>query len=124
MNADTLLLRQVHPTQYPKGELSSGAFRPTKDDQKLSTYDGDLISAEASHAHYVETYKALSCGVWGVSTGEVHGIGLTSVPDPLPESPCHAVVDFVVVPENTTERGLAKLLRDRAEARGCLYTPT
>jgi hypothetical protein len=38
-------------------------------------------------------------GVWGISGTEVAEIGLTGQPDPLPDSPAHALVNFGGTPE-------------------------
>ena len=47
MTGATLLLRQIHPNLVQDGFASSLAFRPNDSDQGLmSTYDGDLITAE------------------------------------------------------------------------------
>ncbi len=57
MQPATLLLRQVHPTWLKDGQVLSLAFRPfPKDAGLLSVYDGDLITAEASHTHLRETW--------------------------------------------------------------------
>ena len=95
MNYQTLLLRQVHPNFLPEGELSSQAFYPfPKDRGRLSVYDGDQISAEASYHHYTRDLECSSAGVWGVNCGEVASAGLTSQPDPITNSPAHAYIDF------------------------------
>jgi hypothetical protein len=122
MNPETVLLRQVHPKFLPEGKLSSQTFFPfPKDDGKLSFYDGDLISAAASFRHYTEHLKLESAGVWGVSCVEVDDVGLKSQPDPLPDSLAHALVDFGKKTDKEY-RKLAKLLKQFALERGCLYT--
>jgi len=122
MNPDTtVLLKQVHPEFIPEGNLSSQAFVPfPKDEGTPSYYDGDLISPEDSHRHYTKTFALESHSVWGVSSGEVTAEGLTCRPDPQENSPAHAVVDFSGQPAKTF-RKLAKKLKARAIARGCLY---
>jgi len=47
---------------------------------------------------------------------------LSSQPDPLPDFPAHAVIDFGKASINEC-RKLAKRLRAFAVARGCLYSP-
>ncbi|GMU43727.1 MAG: hypothetical protein IT479_01085 [Xanthomonadales bacterium] len=121
MNDDTLLLRQVHPQFLKDDQLTSQAFFPfPKDNGRLSVYDGDQISAEASYRHYTEALGFQSQGVWAVSGAESAGVGLAHVPDPLTESPAHAVIDFGQRPEKEC-RKLAKRLRDHAVQRGCLH---
>ena len=121
MNDQTLLLRQVHPSFLPDGELSSQAFFPfPKDDGKLSAYDGDQISAEDSHQHYTGSLGLESVGVWAVAGEEVVSIALAYRPDPIAESQSHAVVDFGVLVEKEC-RELAKKLKKFAVDRGSLY---
>jgi len=123
MSPETVLLRQVHPAFIPEGQLTSQAFMPfPKDDGKLSVYDGDQISAEASHRHYTEVLGNASDSVWGVSCAEVSSTGLTSAPDPMSNFPSHSVIDFSAEPANQFRR-LAKKLKTLALARGCLHAP-
>lgn len=121
MNDRTLLLRQVHPNFFPDGEVSSQAFVPfPKDDGKLSTYDGDQITAEASHQHYTVNLGLESVGVWAINGEEAASIGLTYQSDSVAGNRAHAIVDFGVLPEKEC-RKLAKRLRKFAVDRGSLY---
>ena len=123
MNAETLLLRQVHPDFVGENLISSQAFTPfPKDEGLLSVYDADLILAEQSYQHYTENLKFSSAGVWGVLCAEAAVLDLSSRPDPLGNFAQHAVIDFTAHSTKTT-RKLAKKLRDLAVARGCLYAP-
>jgi hypothetical protein len=123
MKADFHLLRQVHPRFYSDGQLSSQAFFPfPKDKGKLSVYDKKLISPARSFEHYTQKQGLESVGVWGVSNTEVIETGLTSEPDPLPDSPAHALINFGNV-SNKECRKLAKKLKMFAVAHGCLYSP-
>ncbi|MBI3147476.1 MAG: hypothetical protein HYZ17_03065 [Betaproteobacteria bacterium] len=124
MNGQTLLLRQVHPNFLPEGILSSQAFYPfPKDHGRLSVYDGDQISAEASYCHYTDDLGNPSAGVWGVKCDEVTHAGLASQPDPIiPASPAHAYINFGQRADKEC-RKLAKKLKEFAIARGCLHTP-
>lgn len=123
MKIDSLLLRQIHPNFFPSGQLSSQAFLPfPKDEGRLSVYDGKLISPAQSFEHYTQKLSLQSSGVWGVSNVEIIETGLTSEPDPLPDSPAHALINFSNVPNNQWRR-LAKILRRFAVTRGCLYSP-
>ena len=123
MNDQTLLQRQVHPNFVPDGELSSQAFYPfPKDNGRLSVYDSDKISPEASFRHYSVDLGYSSAGVWGVDCGEVAGAGLTSQPDSIPNSPAHAYIDFGQRVDKEC-RKLAKKLKEFAAARGCLHKP-
>lgn len=123
MNSTTILLRQVHPHFVENGEPTSQAFVPNKEDAgNLSVYDGDRIEPAASYVHYTETLGNRSAGVWGVTCGEVEEAGLRSAPDPLEHFPEHAVVDFTAHSAGRY-RALAKKLKAKAVARGCLHAP-
>jgi hypothetical protein len=124
MNDQTLLLRQVHPNFFHNGVVSSQAFSPSpKDVGKLSVYDGDQISPEASHQHYTKNLGLESVGVWAVKGGEVVSTGLTHQPDPTEKNPAHAVIDFGSRTDKQCRR-LAKLLKKFALERGSLYRTT
>lgn len=121
MTPQTVLLRQVHPSFIPDGQLTSQAFMPfPKDQGKLSVYDGDQITAAAAFDHYTANLGNAAAGVWGVTCGEVTSCGLAGLPDPLEDFPSHAVIDFTAEPERNF-RKLAKKLKVYALARGCLY---
>jgi len=118
-----MLLRQVHPTFIPDGQLTSQAFMPfPKDEGKPSVYDGDQISAVDSYKHYTEVLGNVSDSVWSVTCAEVRATGLTSAPAPLEGFPSHSVIDFTAHPEKDF-RKLAKKLKGFAVARGFLYSP-
>ena len=71
MNDGTLLLRQVHPTFVQQGRITSQVFKPsTKDNNELSVYDGDQISADAAWRHYTEDLHLASAGVVAVAVAE------------------------------------------------------
>ena len=117
------LLRQVHPSFLKDGKLSSQALFPfPKDKGKLSVYDERLISPAISFMHYTQKLGLNSAGVWGVSSMEVIETGLVHEPDPLPDSPAHALIDFGIATEKEY-RKLAKRLKIFAEIRGCLHAP-
>jgi len=123
MTAQTVLLRQVHPDFIPAGGLTSQAFMPfPKDEGKPSVYDGDQITPADSHQHYTEVLGLRSHSVWGVSCAEVTESGLSSRPDPKQDFPSHALIDFTAHRENSF-RKLAKKLKAKALARGCLHPP-
>ncbi len=121
MKTDTLLLRQVHPTFYPNEVLSSQAFVPfPKDKNHLSVYDGDLMTPPDAFVHYTQQLGYKSVGVWAVSVAEVEQTSLAAHPDPLPDSPAHAVIDFGEATKNECRR-LAKKLALLAQQRGRLH---
>ena len=121
MKASTLLLRQVHPSFFPNGILSSQAFVPfPKDEGKLSVYDSDMISVEEAYKHYTEALGYQSAGVWGVTCSEIEQERLTSESNPLENFPAHALINFGTASKNEC-RKLAKRLKMYAENRGCLH---
>jgi len=123
MKTDFLLLRQVHPNFFSSEQLSSQAFFPfPKDKGKLSVYNGQLISPAQSFENYTQKQRLKSVGVWGISNAEVIETGLTSEPDPLPDSPAHALINFGKASDKEC-RKLAKTLKGFAVTRGRLYPP-
>ena len=120
MNADTLLLRQVHPLFIQAGKITSQVFRPTpKDESKLSLYNGDLISAENAYYHYKNQLILESAGVVAVSKAECESQELQIVEDCVP-FPEHCSLDFRNCTKAQVERK-AKYLKKHAETRGWLF---
>lgn len=79
MSPETLLHRQIHPAFVQKERVTSQAFKPTpKDEQKLSVYDGDQITAKACWEHFTERGFA-SAGVLSVSVEECTSVGTECV---------------------------------------------
>jgi hypothetical protein len=119
LNNNTLLLRQVHPHFLRDGSPTSQAFKPNTNDQNLmSVYDGDQITAVKAWMHY--TLKLQSAGVVAVSVEECVSQALSAKPDPLDSFPEHAVIDF-----NGHEKHQINLiainLRNMAIKRGWLH---
>lgn len=119
MTDDTLLLRQVNPQFIQDGRLSSQVFRPfPKDENKLSVYDGDMITAEQSWKHFTGLgYK--SSGVVAVSVQECDGQSLIAVSSPKIFKE-HAHIDFSGFSKSQVEAKAKKLLI-LAIARGWLH---
>ncbi|KTC08488.1 hypothetical protein AO387_05575 [Pseudomonas syringae ICMP 11168] len=122
MDDQTQLLRQVHPSFVQDGKITSQVFRPTpKDDKKLSSYDGDLITPDASYAHFTAREDCRSAGVVSITAGECLALGLPTVADPE-EFPEHVLIDFSDYEKKEVEKK-AKILRANAESRDWLYKP-
>lgn len=120
MTPDTLLLRQVHPTFVQEGRVTSQAFRPSpKDDKKLSTYDGDLITASNSWAHFTQNPDYRSAGVMATSHADCLLQELTVEADGIP-FPEHVSIDFSKYDESDIKKK-AKLIARNAQARGWLH---
>ena len=120
MNQDTLLHRQVHPNFIRNGETTSQAFTPTpKDNNRLSVYDGDMISATVAWEHFTGVLGFKSGGVMSVSVAECQAIELSVSSDPA-DFPEHALIEFDgFARRQATTR--AKQLREYANARGWLF---
>ena len=79
MNAQSLLPRQIHPSWIQSGQPSSLAFKPSKkDDNLLSVYDADCITAEDAYLHYTATLRLGSACVFGLTVYECIDEGLSA----------------------------------------------
>lgn len=120
MNSETILIRQIHPSFIQDGRVGSNAFCPTsKDDGKLSTYDGDKIDAESAWQHYTDDLGHESVGAYGVTVGECESLDLPVCEDPEP-FPEHVVIDFTSHGSSAVKKK-SKQLRKNAVERGWLY---
>lgn len=121
MTGATLLLRQVHPSFIQAGFVTSQAFRPTpKDESKLSVYDGDQTTAEASRVHYTTVWKLASVGAMAVTVDECSAEDLPSRPDALPDCPEHCIVDFTGLTDRERHKK-SKKLQAKATDRAWLH---
>jgi hypothetical protein len=117
---ETLLYRQIHPSFVQNGRPTSQAFRPaSKDEKKLSVYDGDKIQPKASWEHYTQTLRLSSHGVLGFTYEECTGQSLSVLEDGA-DYPEHCSVDFSSLAKNAIGR-VAKVLAQCAMTRGWLY---
>ena len=122
MNEDTRLYRQIHPSFIQQSRPTSQAFMPTRSDRKLSVYDGDQVTAEASFQHYTGAMGLESAGVGAVTVAECSGLQLPVIADGIP-FPEHASVDFSALESWRQIATKAKLLRAAANARGWQFRP-
>jgi hypothetical protein len=119
-----LLFRQVHPNWIVDGIPSSQAFKPTKKDKgKLSVALGSKTDAGGAYRQHVEVLGFGSVGTWAVTVGEASAAERHSFPDPLDNDPAHGFVDFRGLTRGAVEKA-ARILLARANARGCLYSPS
>ncbi len=103
--------------------MLSLAFRPfPKDNGLLSVYDGDQIAPEPAWFHYTKQQGYQSAGVWSVTVAEAEACQLPARPDPKPNSPQHALIDFTSHAKKQQE-AKSKILAAKAEARGCQFAP-
>ncbi len=124
MTPDTLLYRQIHPSWVREGRITSQAFHPTsKDDSRLSVYDGDQITPEDAWNHYVSVLNYASTGVGAVSVEDCEQQQLAAVPGPRSGFPEHALIDFAELTRNQVRRAARRLAR-YANDRGWMFLTT
>lgn len=83
MNPDTLLYRQVHPEHVIPGRetVSSRVFTPEdREANAISTYNGDMISADDAVEHYLGL-GLQSAGVVGLTVDMFEQRGMTAEHD-------------------------------------------
>lgn len=133
-----LLLRQVHPVHLKNG-LSSGAFRPTPNDEdKLSVDCGNMTVPRASYELHLSKTRVLpngdrvqlqTAGTWAISREICAAEKLTVLPDAIPsdgkqpENSAHHLVDFSSIEGKPKKKNdtVAKRLRQNALVHGKLW---
>ncbi|MGG5260831.1 hypothetical protein [Phycicoccus avicenniae] len=119
---DEVLRRQVHPTRKDEVEgILFTAFQPTGDEgYLLSTLRGHVSAQECCERHQANGLQTM--GSYGVAVGEAATIPMSCWDDGgldgAPED--HASIDFRPLERKQRQRA-ARILRDAALARGCLY---
>jgi len=122
MTEFTLLLRQVSPSWVKEGRLTSQVFKPTpKDNNRLSAYNGDMISPQDSWKHWTTVLNLNSVGVLAITVDECNkqGLAVECDGDPFPE---HSTINFEGLSRRQQETK-AKFLRKFALDRGWRYQP-
>lgn len=130
------LFRQVHPSHLING-LSSGAFRPTpNDEEKLSVDCANMTSAKASYELHLQKTKALpsgdrvpleTSGTWAINRDICETENLPVIPDPIenepfqPDNSAHHLVDFSTAAAPASKKTIAKRLRLKAAELGKLW---
>lgn len=127
MEDTTLLHRQIHPSFVQnntisiqafmnKKDISSLSFTPSsKDESKLSVYNGDTFTAEESYNHYTKSFK--SCGVLSVSKDEITSIENLHIDDDNNPFNGHSSIDFSQVVSKNHIKIKAQQLRNFAVKR-------
>lgn len=119
MNSETLLFRQINPGFVQQGRPTSQAFRPTpKDENQLSVYNGEMISAPASWHHYTEKLKFQSAGVMAISCAECSIEQLNVIEDGVPFQ-AHCSIDFSGLKKSEIEKKSKKLAAFAKERDWC-----
>jgi len=119
MNDKTPLFRQVVSGWIENGRPSSQAFRPFKTNL-LSTYDGDMISAECAYNHYTNLGNA-SAGVVSIQVEEFRNEGLLIIEDRAPYKE-HISIDFGGISESK-RKVISRRLADISFTRGWAFRP-
>jgi hypothetical protein len=126
VTGQTMLHRQIHPAFFRNGRVESPAFRPSsKDVGKLSTEDGDRITAEAAWVRYTTVRRFESVGSMAVTVDDCARIALPVIADggTDPElSAEHVSIDFNGLDRKQTE-SKSKKLRDAAVTRNWTHRP-
>ncbi|MEE8627255.1 hypothetical protein [Methylobacterium ajmalii] len=127
--ADEVLLRQIHPSFFDKGEPSSQPFCPTpKDENKLSVDRSSLTTAQSSFELHTVAKGLASAAVYGLTVDEFQQQSIGCISDPIaatestPENLAHAYADYNPH-KPSAQKNIAKRLKQAAIKRGCLYSP-
>jgi hypothetical protein len=122
-DANEVLFRQIHPSQFLDGEPASSAFIPSsKDENKLSVDRSALTTAQQSYTTYTSNGLA-SVAVFGVTVGEFSGHQIECLADPLAENKAHALADYSTH-SKSAQKNIGKKLKQQAIQRGCVYFPS
>lgn len=117
-----MLLRQVNQSWIQKTRVTSQAFSPTpKDEERISTYDGDQIQPEGSWTHFTSVLGHCSAGVVAVTKGECKETGLPVTPD-TGTFPEHTLIEFKDL-SRKEKKDKAQKLTAHANDRGWLFQP-
>ena len=122
MNSETTLFRQINQSWTQGPRVTSQAFTPTaKDEERISTYDGDQITAEKAWKHFTRSLGYQSEGVVGVTVEECLSTGLSLFPDPGAFQE-HVLIDFQGLTRKE-KKDRAKILTVMANKRDWLFKP-
>lgn len=123
LTTGTLLLRQVNPNWFVKGQLSIAAFNPSREQNYEASVDnGDGTSANGAYLHH--TSKGLrTIGVVAITAGEATREKLPVKAAPVAGWPHHMVLDFNALPSKPVRRAAARSLTSAARRRGWVHNP-
>lgn len=126
---DEIFFRQIHPNFFDSGEPASNRFCPSKqDDNRMSGDRAAMVTAQQSHTNFIRSGRK-SAAVFGLTVREFGAEEIACYADPLEKTeteeanPAHALADYSKHDERQ-QKLIAKRLKHRAMARGCLYAPT
>jgi hypothetical protein len=121
-----VLFRQIHPTFYQNGEPSSQPFLPTSKDQNKLSVDRSALTTAADAYELFKMNGNTSVAVYGISVGEFGVEALECTSDPLGATKdqqanlAHAIADYSLH-GGSKQKNIAKRLKIKALARGCLH---
>lgn len=126
MNSNKPFYRQIHPSFFKNGGVTSQAFKPMpKDEGLLSLYNSDHFDPETSYTHFTAQTNEFtganleSAGVLASHIEDFASCTLTVIEDNMPFQG-HASADFRNLEKKDVETK-AKKLRDQAWARNWKY---
>ncbi len=120
-----LLNRQVHPSAWQLGRVTSAAFYSSKN-PLVSVDRQSLSSPEASYHHHTVVCQRESAGTWCVSVHEVEEAGLEAHEDAepgpeIPANPAHAVITGIRELKPKEGQRRASKLAAFASQRACQF---
>ena len=123
LTTGTLLLRQVNPNWFVKGELSIAAFNPSREQNYEASVDnGDGTSANDAYLHH-QSKQMRSVGVVAVTAGEATKEQLPVRAAPVVGWSHHMVLDFNALPDKRSRRAAARSLTSAARRRDWVHNP-
>ena len=123
LSTDTLLLRQVNPNWFVKGELSIAAFNPSKEQHYMAPVDNGHGTSALSAYLYHQSNGLTTIGVVAATAGEATRENLPVNAAPVAGWPHHMVLDFNALPDKAARRAAARALTFAARQRGWLHNP-
>ena len=130
---EVIFFRQIHPSHFSSGFITSQAFIPfPKDKGGLSVDDGNLTTSEQSWIRATGLCGLTSCGTWGISMHDVDSATALNVrPDPQLCNEAHYLIEFPDFAQDGLTKSAVKRewkkraqhLAIRASNRGPLYQP-
>ncbi|XYH95404.1 hypothetical protein ACMHYB_47625 [Sorangium sp. So ce1128] len=129
VDKDEMMYRQIGRDAYKYGRLTSLAFLPKKNDNRLLSTDRGSMSTPESAFITFAGQGFLSRGTWGVTVGECENIGMRCIWNPNPigvngiriRNEAHSLIDFRSITPDKQVKVKAVLLSTVAGARGCMY---
>ena len=124
-NGDVHLYRQVHPSWFVDGMITSQAFKPTtKDRGKVSVRMSTVVTAEEAYQYHI-SQGLKSIGTYQVTVDDIVSCELHAIDDSrLDSAPRgHAYIDYRGIAKKPAERA-AKELRTCAMRYGAQYDPS